>query len=196
MELDRTEDERILVERILAGNVKDFEIIIKKYKKLIGHIVFRMITSPEDREDICQEAFMKMYANLRNFKFTSKFSTWAAAIAYNTAVNYLQKRKESLFGDLSNEKVSEIEARERRPDELLESRDRRELINKELNRLPPAYRAVVTLYHLEEMNYAEIARITNMPEGTVKSHLFRARRILKSRLESIYRRETLCKNGI
>ncbi len=194
MELDNRNDDHALVEKILNGDMRAFELFVEKYKKLISHIVFRMVHNVEDREDICQEVFVKIYRNIGSFQFSSKLSTWVATIAYNNSVNYLQKRKEPLFDDFMPE-AGQIEiADENIPsaEENTEKNDIARLLQSEIGKLTGIYRVIITLYHLDEMSYNEIVEITGLPEGTVKSYLFRARKMLKDRLMTKYCQEDLC----
>lgn len=187
-------EQKELVERILAGDKNAFRPLIDRYQRLVSHIVFRMIPSGPDREDLSQEVFVKVYQNLDRFRFDAKLSTWIARIAYNSCLNFLEKKKLPLYDDLSGDEnpydpVAPEETS--RPDRRLESTGTADLIRKEIDLLPPAYKTIITLFHLEQMSYNEIADIMDLPEGTVKSHLFRARRILKERLEKKFQREEL-----
>jgi RNA polymerase sigma-70 factor (ECF subfamily) len=195
VELEKTDDDRILVDKIMSGENRAFEAFIFKYKKLVGHIVFRLIKDKEDREDICQDIFVKVYRNLGSFQFSSKLSTWVATIAYNTCVNFLEKKREPLSADfMTDEKINETaDDSHEPPDRLIESKEISAFVRKEIDKLPPVYKAAITLYHLNEMSYEEIAGAMRLPEGTVKSHLFRARKILKDKLMILYRQEDLCR---
>lgn len=187
-------NDHALVEKILNGDMRAFELFVERYKKLVSHIVFRMVRNAEDREDICQEVFMKIYRNLHSFQFSSKLSTWVATITYNNCVNYLQKRKEPLFDDFAPE-TGQIEiANENVPsaEEDTEKNDIARLLYSEIGKLKGIYRVIITLYHLDEMSYNEIVEITGLPEGTVKSYLFRARKMLKDKLMTKYCQEDLC----
>ena len=174
------DDERGLVGRVLDGNVDAFEHLIDKYKAL-------------DREDICQEVFMKIYRNLAGFRFESKLSTWIARVAYNTCMNHLDKKREILVDEVrpDPETLDCLSGDTDRPDEVAEDLDVSLRLRAEIEKLPASYRTILTLYHLEEMSYNEIGEIMDVPEGTVKSHLFRARKHLRARLLSRYRREDL-----
>jgi len=187
-------DSRLLVKKTLAGNKKAFESIIEGHQRLVSHIVFRMIQNASDQEDVCQEVFLKVYQNLRGFQFEAKLSTWIARIAYNTCLNYLEKKQVALFDDLtpqenSLETVSDCSVR---PDEIVEGREVFSLLQNEIEKMPIHYRTIVTLYHLDQMSYKEIGEMMELPEGTVKSYLFRARKLLKERLLTKYQREDLC----
>ena len=187
------DDERDLVTGVLDGSVGAFEHLIDKYKALVVHIVYRMTANREDREDICQEVFMKIYSNLAGFRFESKLSTWIARVAYNTCMNHLDKKRELLVDEVRPdlETLDGLSGDADRPDEVAEEMDTSSRLRSEIDGLPLAYRTILTLYHLEEMSYNEIGEIMDLPEGTVKSHLFRARKHLRARLLSRYRREDL-----
>jgi RNA polymerase sigma factor (sigma-70 family) len=162
----------------------------------VSHIVFRMVSHPTDREDLCQEVFIKVYLNLTGFNFESKVSTWIAQIAYNTCLNHLAKKRVPLLDDLlenegaddafekfSNEAIT--------ADGAVERDDISDRVRREIAKMPVRYRVVVTMFHLDEMSYEEIADVTGMPLGTVKSHLFRARKLLKDRLIQKYQMEDI-----
>ena len=188
------QNNKLLIEKILAGDKIAFQSFVKEYQCLVTHIVFRMISNREDREDTCQEVFMKIYQNLSSFRSESKLSTWIARIVYNTCLNYLEKRKLPLLDDLSfGEQAPEsFSENNPRPDELTDERELTFLLQAEIEKMPVHFRTILTLYHLEGMSYNQIGEITGLPDGTVKSYLFRARRLLKERLLAKYQPEDLC----
>lgn len=187
-------DAELLVKKTLAGNKKAFESIIERHQRLVSHIVFRMIQNASDQEDICQDVFLKVYQNLRGFQFEAKLSTWIAKIAYNTCLNYLEKKRVPLFDDLTPEEktIETVSDSSYRPDQVVEGKETSSVLRSEVEKMPVHYRTVLTLYHLDQMSYKEIGEMTELPEGTVKSYLFRARRLLKDRLLAKYQREDLC----
>jgi RNA polymerase sigma factor (sigma-70 family) len=191
-------DSKLLVEKTLAGNRKAFELLIERHQRLVSHFVFRLIDNPEDREDVCQDVFLKVYENLGGFKFESKLSTWIAKIAYNTCLNHLEKKKLPLFDDLTSDERSleTVPGNVPGPHEVAQGKELSILLQSEINKMPAHYRTVLTLYHLDQMNYNEIGEIMSLPEGTVKSHLFRARKLLKARLTMKYQPEDLCNSSI
>lgn len=189
------DDERNLVRDILDGDASAFERLVGRYQGLVIHIVYRMITGREEREDLCQEVFMRIYRNLAGFRFQSKLSTWIARVAYNTCMNQLDKKREILLADLwpDLETCDDLSGNAETPDKIAETSDISSRLRTEIDQLPVAYRTILTLYHLDQLTYKEIGRIMDLPEGTVKSHLFRARKQLRARLLSRYRREDLLK---
>ena len=184
---------RSLVNRILAGNTRAFQAVVETHQRLVSHIVFRMISNDTDREDMCQDVFLKVYQNLADFNFESKLSTWIAKIAYNTCINFLERKKTVLVDDFSSEGDSFdiFSSNDTLPDESAEKNDLSVRLHGEIERMPVHFRAILTLYHLDEMSYSEISEVMELPEGTVKSHLFRARKLLRERLLSKYQKEEL-----
>ncbi len=182
-----------LIKRILAGETAAFRSLILAYQRLVSHIVFRMVSNAADREDLCQDVFIKVYQNLGGFQFESKISTWIAKIAYNTCINYLKKKKVPLYDDLTatEESIENKFSGDDSSDAFALSSDINSRLQQEIAKLPVQYRTILTLYHLDEMSYAEISEVLGMPDGTVKNYLFRARKLLKDRLNSKYQVEEL-----
>jgi RNA polymerase sigma factor (sigma-70 family) len=86
-------EEKEVVSRIIAGDLKAFKSLVGQYEALVFHVVYRLIENTEDAEDVCQETFLRVYKGIHQFAFQSKLSTWIASIAYNTTVNYLKKKE-------------------------------------------------------------------------------------------------------
>jgi RNA polymerase sigma-70 factor (ECF subfamily) len=187
------DENRALVERVLAGETGAYEQFISQFQRLVAHVVFRMVDNPTDREDICQDVFIALYRGLKDFQFKAKLSTWVAKVAYYRCLNYLDKAKVPLFDDITDEEqqLDQVAGKTQTPAEFAELRDVSSRVREEIAQLPVHFRTVLTLYHLEQMSYQEIGEITDLPEGTIKSHLFRARKLLKKRLEARYRPEDL-----
>jgi len=192
MESDRSES-KLLVAEVLNGNSAAFKILIERYQKLVSHVVFRMVANGSDREDICQEVFIKVYQNLAGFHFESKLSTWVAQIAYNACINHLEKKRLLLLDDLRQEEnaLEQYPSDAATPAHYTERQYIATRLRSEIDMLPVHFRTVVTMYHLDEMSYEEIAEATGMPLGTVKSYLFRGRKLLKDRLSKKYQLEDI-----
>ncbi len=187
---DASHDDALLVRAVTAGNTEAFKKLVHQYERLVCSIVFKMIGQKEDREDICQEVFIKVYDKLPHFRFQSKLSTWIGNIAFYHTVNFLKKKKlvllEDLYGsktDSEEENFTEIsfEARDAdmMPDELLLTKEKKELLGQRIESLPLIQKTILQLFHREEMSLEEISTITALAVNTVKSHLFRARKTLK-----------------
>jgi len=187
-------DTHTLIRQIQSGDRRAFQILIEENQRLVTHIVFRIVSNAADREDLCQDVFMKVYKNLSGFRFGSKLSTWIGQIAYNTSINYVQKKKATLYEDHvpQGQSLDTISGKTILPDTYTERKDLSSRLQTEIDNLDMPYRTILTLYHVEEMSYSEISRIMDLPEGTVKSYLFRARERLKINLMCKYKREELC----
>jgi len=202
--LDKTQTDnstdQYLVDKVLRGDTKVFEIIIKNTKGLVAQIVFKMVYNPEDRKDLAQDVFLKAFKDLSGFRFQSKLSTWIGQITYNTCLNYLEKKKLVLINDDENdtheESLETINKTINRDlvnvtESLILKKELSEILKCEIEMLSPIYKTLITLYHNEELTYEEIAQITKLPEGTVKNYLFRARKVLKERLLLKHKKEEL-----
>jgi RNA polymerase sigma factor (sigma-70 family) len=184
-------DDRTLVARVLAGDMQGFVLLIRQHERLVAHMVGRVVKIEEDREELCQDVFLKVYEKLREFTFQSKLSTWIATIAYRHAINHLRKQK-MFFSDIPEEEAyTKNFIEEENPETLTEERDLDVFILKLVDQLPVQYKVVLTLYHVDGMSYPEICEVTNMPEGTVKSYLFRARNLLKEKVKKYLGKEEL-----
>lgn len=172
-----------LINQILRGNMNAFTFLVNRYQKLVVHITGRLIQRQDELEDICQDVFLKVYQNLEKYRNECKLSTWIATIAYNTSINYLRKFKKGDEVDPDDSavfrKLTDIKSVD------YEKTDLHRYLREQIKLLPVQYRTVLTLFHLEEFSYQEIEQITGMPEGTVKSYLFRAKALLKEKLKFI-----------
>lgn len=179
-----------LVQHVSNGNESAFRFLVAKHQRLVLHVVSRVVQQQADVEDVCQEVFMKVFRKIDRFRGDSKLSTWIATIAYNTSISYVRKKsrhrepsydEEPLLIDLEKEQVFSHKT--------VEKEEAKKYLLQLIEKLPVNYRTVLTLYHLEEFSYKEIEKITGMPEGTVKSYLSRARKILKEKLEAVIETE-------
>ena len=189
-----------LVDRVLRGDTRAFGIIIKNTENLVAQIVFKFIPGAEDRKDLAQDIYLKAFHNLPGFKFQSKLSTWIARIAYNSCLSWIEKKKLVLPGNLYEEeelyettdaRVYNHSSVENYSENNLFQKELSVILRKEIEGLPAIYQTLITLFHHESMTYEELSQITGLPEGTVKSSLFRARKMLKENLLSKYQKEAL-----
>lgn len=181
------------IEKVLRGDAGAFRAFVDDYKRLVFHLVNRLIPNPTDHEDICQDVFVSAYQNLKDFRRQSKVSTWLAKITYFRCLNYLKKKRAPLFDDQTPEEFTfeDVASGGIDPYQESELNDRAAWVRKSIAEMPLVYRTILTLYHLEELSYAEIGRAMELPEGTVKSHLFRARRMLRERLAAVTAEENV-----
>ena len=193
------DEDRRLVGRALKGDTHAFAVIIKNTEKLVAQIVFKMISSTEDRKDVAQDIYLKAWNNLPGFRFDSRLSTWIAQISYNTCIDYL-RRKKWLFSHTEEKEAGDetdgsfpvlLSAHAAMENDTVTRKELSTILNEEIEKLPPVYKTMIALYHQEELSYDEIGQVTGLPAGTVKSYLFRARRTLKNNLLANYKKEDL-----
>ncbi len=184
-------NDKSLIERILAGDTDAFEGIIRDYGRLVNHIVYRMIPNVSDREDICQDILVKVYQNLSSFRSDSKLSTWIGRIATNRCLDFLGKKSLPLADEAFDKATESAFDTQKTPDDKAELAEISGLLKNEIDKLPTVYKTIITLYHLDENSYAEIGIILRISEGTVKSYLFRARKMLREQLSVSYNQEEL-----
>lgn len=181
-----------LVERVQRGDKRAFELLVSKYQRRIFRLLSRMIRDPAEIEDVAQEAFVKAYRALANFRGESAFYTWLYRIAINTAKNHLVSQGRRVPTTTAND-VEEAEAFEdaallrevATPDSMLQSRQVAEAVNRAIEKLPEELRTAIVLRELEGLSYEEIAETMACPIGTVRSRIFRAREAIANELRPL-----------
>ncbi|XOV86378.1 MAG: RNA polymerase sigma factor [Pseudomonadota bacterium] len=165
--------DQTLVQEILEGSNRAFELLVMRYQNPVAGFIWRIVPLAEDREEVCQDVFVKVYQNLAGFKSDSKFSTWLYSIAWRTAISRVRKKSlDTLPLEISDHPSVVMEAGVER-DQLAG------VLATLIARLAPEDRAAVTLYHMQGCSVEEIGEIMEKPAGTIKSILFRARKRLK-----------------
>lgn len=185
----RREDHE-LIARALGGDESAYARLRDKYWRPLHAMLSRMIRSKHDAEDLTQEAFIKAFASLHNFNTDYAFSTWLYKIASNNCIDYLRKRRLHTVSidapvRLRDDQV-QMELPDRGaplPDTPITAGERTAILQEAIRNLPDKYRIVIELRHTHEMEYADIAKQLDLPLGTVKAHLFRARALLLKRLQ-------------
>jgi RNA polymerase sigma-70 factor (ECF subfamily) len=173
-------DDRFIASRVAAGEKELFRYLMVRHQRAVHGMGRSFFRSSEDIADFVQEVFLKVFRSLHRFEGRSRFSTWLYAIAYNTAVNGITRRKEyhSLAED---EGAVEWDTPERK---LVRSASR-EAVLTAVGELPERYRVCVDMYFFYDRSYQEIEAITGFPVNTIKSHVFRAKKLLRERLRGI-----------
>jgi RNA polymerase sigma-70 factor (ECF subfamily) len=168
-----------LMTRVKNGDMVAYNQIVNKYKNRLMNVIFRMIQSQEEAEDIVQETFLRVYQHRASFDFQHCFSTWVYTIALNLARNELRKRKRFKFFDIFDMqgKETEIAVEMELPSNLPQHLERA------IDGLPEKYKTAFILRDIQELPYEEVAQIMNIPLGTVKSRVNRARALLKDKLK-------------
>ena len=188
---DRDIDQQ-LVERVQRGDKGAFDLLVSKYQRKIFRLLSRLIRDSAEVEDVAQEAFIKAYRALPNFRGESAFYTWLYRIAINTAKNYLvsQGRRVPTTTEADIEEAETFDDGERlrdlnTPESMLRTKQVAEAVNRAIDRLPEDLRTAIVLREIEGLSYEEIAESMNCPIGTVRSRIFRAREAIAQELKPI-----------
>ena len=179
------QEEAHFVSASKKGDHDAFAQLVQHHQRRVFNLVFRMLQQYEEANEVTQETFLAAWLGLPSFRGDARFSTWLYRIAYNCALKQLEQRKRdrAIQVELQTEEMVASSTQEQRVDAEIESRARQALVHEQLANLPAKYRIVLVLRHLQDMTYEEMAEILTMPIGTIKTHLFRARNLLKERLE-------------
>ncbi|MES2042131.1 RNA polymerase sigma factor RpoE [Undibacterium sp. Ji83W] len=186
------EIDQLLVERVQRGDKKAFELLVSKYQRKLMRLVSRLVYDHAEAEDVVQEAFIKAYRALPNFRGESAFYTWLYRIGVNTAKNHLvtqgRRAPTSTEADV-DEAESFVDADGLRdintPESLLASKQIAETVNSAMLTLPEELRNAITLREIEGLSYDEIAEVMLCPIGTVRSRIFRAREAIAEKLRPL-----------
>lgn len=187
---DKAQYDFLLVEAALTGDEKAFAKLMSRYKDAIYFMLLKMVNNKNDAEDLTLEAFGKAFKNLHQYSPQYAFSTWLFKIATNNCIDFLRKKKgvyvsiENNQENGDNDPPIKLRSNEPNPEEKLIRIQKAILMRKIVHRLKPRYRILVELRYFREFSYEEIAQELNLPLGTVKAQLFRAREMLFKMIES------------
>jgi RNA polymerase sigma factor (sigma-70 family) len=192
------DDDRSLVSAVLEGDGRAFERLVRTHQRMVEHIVGRVLRDRDSIPDVCQEVFLAVHRHLPRFEFGSRLSTWIGRIAFNAAYSHQRRTDPALlegsFGADPDDEIAFLDSlpsaepgpHQRSDDDEIEAR-----VRAAVERLPPPWRVAISLYHLDGLAIEEVAEVMGLPDNTVKSHLFRARKALKDHLLAHARAEDL-----
>jgi len=180
-----------LIESTLNGNDSSFSQLMNRYQDLIYTLAVRIIKNDQIAEEVAQDTFVRAYKSLKSFEYKSKFSTWLYKIGYNLSLNALKKenRSKEFFSDQDlqeSEMGGKLDDNYKSLLDITDEENISELLNQCIEELPAKYGSVLTLFHINQLKYEEISKITGNPIGTVKSYIFRGRFLLRELIVTRY----------
>jgi RNA polymerase sigma-70 factor (ECF subfamily) len=179
--------DRALARAVLDRRPGAFDQLVRQYQKLCWHVVDRMVRHPDDTRELCQETFLRIYQSLHQYRGESALKSWVAQVAYSVAKRHLERKRIPITDIDGHEHGLSLADRVGDGFDLETAMADREMhgyLHAAMDALPPLQRTLLTLYHLDELTIGEIAKVTSLAEGTIKSHLFRSRKQLRELLES------------
>jgi len=187
------ESDTELVARARQGDEAAFEQLVLRHQRYVFNLAYRVLGDYTEAEDITQEAFVRVWRGLSGFRGQARFTTWLYRIVHNLCLNRLPGLQREL---LQTEPLEEVLADPGpSPADLFAVREQMAFLHAQMDRLPEKYRLVLTLRYLQHLSYDEIAAALEMPMGTVKTHIHRARRLLRERLRQWEEHTTGDENG-
>ncbi len=184
-------DDAALVVQALRGDRGAFETLVRRHRRPLVNHLYRQIGQREAALDLAQEVFLKVYQSLGSYDPRYRFTTWLYRIASNAAIDQFRRRHVPTCGlgadggDSNEDRVLAIAGSDPSPDQILRARELASRIDRAVQRLPAEFRQLILLRHRQHCRYDEIARITDLPLGTVKNRIFRAREILRGELADL-----------
>lgn len=178
-----------LIKKAIEGDESAYKNLLENYRGAIYNLIYKMVRNKEETEDLVQEAFMKAFKALPSFNEEYAFSTWLYKIAVNNCIDHMRKKKLQTYSinkpvqSKDGELDREFPDTSMSPDKSILSEERAGIIETAIDELPENYKTAIILRHSEEKSYEEISQILNIPLGTVKARIFRAREMLKKKLK-------------
>lgn len=175
-------DDRTLAERAQRGDQAAFATLVTRHQRYVYTLAYRLLRDPQEAEDLSQEAFLRAWRGIAGYRGEAQFTTWLYRIVTNLCYNRLPGLRRQLV-QVGTDRLERAPAPARHnPQVQVEAGERRARVLRAIEALPDKYRLVVTLFYLQDQSYQEIAAVLDLPLGTVKTHLYRARERLKCAL--------------
>ena len=181
----KSDKEEILIAKAQSGDEEAFEKLLTKYKNMILSMAYYISRNENDALDMAQEVYVKLYKNVYKFEGKSKFSTWVYSVARNTCIDEYKriKRNRNYYETDKNDVSAETDG----PEEIILRKEHCDFVRMILSELPPIYNRILTLRYIENLSYREIAERLDCSEGTVKSRLFRGKKMMKKIIDEKFK---------
>jgi len=175
-----------IVEEVRAGNIRKYALLVERHKDRAMTLACRFVGVREEAEELVQDAFLRAFKSLHQFRGDAKFSTWFYRILYNLCMSKLTRRKPKVeFLDVLDDRMMDdvlVDEEDLSALERLEELELENLLAEEIQKLPEKFKSAITLFYVQHMSYEEMSEVLDLPLGTVKTNLFRGRILLKQRV--------------
>ena len=193
--MDIKQEEKI-IKQLKNGDFSNYDKIVDSYKNRVFGMAYKFTNDYDETQDLAQEVFLKIYRQIKNFRGDSKLSTWIYRISVNTCLDWKKKKmriKSINFSNMVNEENKDqtigIKDDSPLPDEIILQDEDQRIVHDLIYELSDKYKTVLIMYHFNEMSYEDIAKALNVPQRTVETRLYRARRMLKDKISKISAQE-------
>jgi RNA polymerase sigma-70 factor (ECF subfamily) len=176
-------DDKALVRQAQRGDHEAFATLVTRHQRYVYNLAYRLLRNMDEAADLTQEAFLRAWRGLSGFRGDSKFTTWLYRIVTNLCYNRLPGLQRQIAEADVDSAHALAQPADQTPPAAIERREQRAWLHRQIAALPKKYQLVITLFYLQELSYREIAQVLDVPLGTVKTHLHRARAQLKRQIQ-------------
>ncbi len=176
-------DDNTLVKQVIQGRIESYQKIVERYQARIFYLGLKFFRNFEDAEDFAQEVFLRAYEKLSSFRGMVTFAAWFYRLAFNLAVNRYRLNRRRLLEVTLDERLPDAGPS---PEDKLLDRESLEMVEEVLKKIPDTYNIILKMHYFDGLSYPEISLATDIPVNTIKSHVFRAKKLIKKKLARLF----------